>query len=261
MNDSRVAIVTGGSSGIGRAVARTLLKSGYWVEICARDAAKLEAAAEELAAFGEVAARPTDVGRVEEARALVGDTVARWGRLDGVVNAHGVIGNFHRLRDIPPEEWQSVLDTNLLGPIHVTTAAVDALAETRGAVVNVASINALLAEPWVAPYGVSKAALTGFTKYAAGELADDGIRVNAVLPGWVATPMAEPFFEEAGVTGKVLETNFLGRAAEPTEIAKVVEFLLSDGASFMTGECVVVDGGHSIRLGPLREREEPAGDE
>lgn len=256
MSDKRVAIVTGGSSGIGRAVAEKLLESGYRVEICARNGSKLESAAAGMEDKGEVAARPTDVSDPAEARALVEDTLERWGRIDGVVNAHGVIGEFFRLKDVPTEEWRRVLDINLMGPIYVTSAAVEALSERGGAVVNVSSINALQAEPWVAPYGVSKSGLVGFTKYAAGELADLGIRVNAILPGWVSTPMAKRFFDEAGVTGKELETNFLGRPGTPAEIAELAEFLLSERTSFLTGECIVADGGHSIRLGPLRERED-----
>src|SRR3954454_11026408 len=99
MSEKRVAIVTGGSSGIGRAVAEKLLDSGYRVEICARDGAKLESAAAELADEGEIAARPTDVSEPAEAQALIADALERWGRIDGVVNAHGVIGNFFKLKD------------------------------------------------------------------------------------------------------------------------------------------------------------------
>ena len=249
------ALVTGGSSGIGFATAEALLAAGYHVAICARGESRLDEAAERLAGNGgRVIRRAADASDPAQISAVVDWAAEELGGLHALVNAHGIIGNPARLPDLTVKEWRSVLDINLMGPIFATTAAVPHLRRTKGAIVNVASINAIQAEPWVAPYGVSKAGLAGFTKYAAGELAEYGIRVNAVLPGWVDTPMAQPFFEEAGVVGKVLETNMMGRAAQPSELANVIVFLLSDAASFVTGECMVADGGHWVQLAPLRER-------
>lgn len=249
-----VAAITGGTSGIGRSTVHRLRDAGYSVSFCGRDPEKLTDTVDELGDTESTLGVVADVGTAAGAREFIDSTVERFGRLDALVNAHGVIGAFHRFADIPEEEWRRVLDINLIGPIMTSTAAVGPLARSRGSIVNVSSINAIQAEPDVAPYGVSKAGLAALTKYAAGELARDGIRVNAVLPGWVMTPMAEPFFRDAGVMDVPIESNMMGRAAEPDEIAAVIEFLLSDGASFMTGECVVVDGGAWMKLSPLQRR-------
>jgi NAD(P)-dependent dehydrogenase (short-subunit alcohol dehydrogenase family) len=255
---SPVAIVTGGSSGIGLATARALLGDGWSVAICGRDPERLERAASELAPSGTVHAVRADVASREAADEVVAATVERFGGVDGLVNAHGVIGSFETIEELDAAGWDAVLSVNLMGPIHMTAAALPHLRDRRGSVVHVSSINCLQAEPQMAPYGVAKAGLVAFTKYAACELAADGVRVNAVAPGWVRTPMGEPFFAEAGVVGKTWETNMLGRAGEPEELASVIVFLLGPGASFITGETLVADGGHSVLMAPLRAREEPA---
>ncbi|MCL4286012.1 MAG: SDR family oxidoreductase [Thermoleophilia bacterium] len=254
---NKAAIVTGGSSGIGRACTEWLLDDGYEVLICARGAERLETAVSELSEDGRprVIAEAADAGVPEQAAAVVERAESEFGRIDAVVNAHGIFGELGLIEDLPAEEWRAVLDANLMGPIHMTTKAIPALKRTRGAVVNISSINAIQAEQYAGPYGVSKAALVAFTKYAAGELAEHGVRVNAVLPGWVMTAMAEPFFREAGVLDKPMDTNMMHRIAEPSEIASVVGFLLSDGASFVTGEAMVADGGHWVQLAPLRPLE------
>lgn len=245
------ALVTGGSSGIGLAVAERLLMAGWSVAICGRDRARLDEAA---ATLGPVETIRADLGSPTEARAAVVSAAQRMAGLDAVVNAAGIIGNPQPLEQVSDAEWSSVLGVNLLGPIATTTAALPYLRERSGSVVNIASINAIQAEPWMAPYGTSKAGLVGFTKYAAIDLAQYGIRVNAVVPGWVRTPMAKPFFEEAGVVDRPMATNAMGRPAEPSEIAGVVAFLLSPDASYLTGECVVADGGHWINMRQLEPR-------
>lgn len=257
MSEQPVAVITGGSSGIGKATAKKLLESDYRVLIGARGEERLEATREELSALGEVACLPGDVSDQAHARAMIDEAVSKWGRLDALVNSHGIWGNdFYLLEDVPAKEWQDVINVNVMGPVFTTIAAISPLAESKGAIVNVSSLNSVQGELLAAPYGLSKAALDGFTKYAAIDLARRGIRVNAVLPGWVRTPMTEQVFEEAGVQGKELEVNLVGRPAEPAELAEVIEFLVSPRASFVTGECMVVDGGQAVLLNPLRAREE-----
>lgn len=251
----KVAIVTGGSSGIGRATAARLLKANYQIMICARGEDRLAEAKASLDVLGTVAYVAADVSDRSDAQTVIDRTLDEFGRLDALVNAHGVLGSFYPLLEVPETEWHSVLGINLFGPINMTTLAATALQETAGAIVNVSSINAIQAEPLVAPYGVSKAALVAFTQYAAGELAPLGVRVNAVLPGWVMTPMAAPYFEDADLVGKPIDTNMMGRPAEPDELASVIEFLLSGSASYLTGECLVADGGHTVQLAPLRARD------
>ncbi|BBZ36433.1 SDR family NAD(P)-dependent oxidoreductase [Mycolicibacterium confluentis] len=247
-DETRVALVTGGNSGIGLATAQLLNERGYAVAICGRDAGRLETAVNETGAKLAVQA---DVSDRDAAYAAVEEVVGTLGRLDALVNAHGILGAPTPLADLTPEQWHTMLNINLLGPIWTTTAATAELSKTQGAVVNVASINAIQAEQQMAPYGVSKAGLVGFTKYAAADLAPMGIRVNAVLPGWVHTPMAAPHFEEAGVTDGRMSTNYMGRAASPRELAQVIAFLLSKEASFVTGAEIVADGGHWIKMQDL----------
>lgn len=247
-----VALVTGGSSGIGKATAQLLREEGYSVSICGRDPDRLKAAADEL---GDVQIVHADLAVPEDAQRAIAETVDQHGRLDALINAHGVLGEPAPLADLSIEQWREVMETNLMGPIWTTTAAVESLEQTRGCVVNVSSINAIQSEPWMAPYGVSKSGLVGFTKYAAADLAQFGIRVNAVLPGWVRTPMAVPWFEEAGVQDRPMATNYMSRPAEPREIAEVIAFLASSKASYMTGSIVVADGGHWIKMQELRPLE------
>lgn len=242
------AIVTGGSSGIGAATAVLLARSGYTVTALGRDEARLAEVADTAPGIRPLVA---DLSTPAGARAAVVEAAERAGRLDVLVNAHGILGEPTPLEDLSDDQWDFVLATNLRGPIATTTAAIPYLKTTRGSVVNVSSINAIQAEPWMAPYGVSKAAISGFTKYAAADLAPYGIRVNAVLPGWVRTPMAVGFFEEAGVLDAPMDTNFQQRAAEPSELAAVIAFLASPQASYVTGECLVADGGHWINMRAL----------
>lgn len=246
--DKKHAIVTGGSSGIGAATVTLLAELGYTVTALGRDVGRLEGVASSSAGITPRQADLSTPAGAREAIRTSGDAV---GRIDVLVNAHGILGDPAPLADITDEQWDLMLSTNLRGPIATTTAAIPFLKASRGAVVNVSSINAIQAEMQMAPYGVSKAAVSGFTKYAAADLAPFGIRVNAVLPGWVRTPMAIPFFEEAGVLDAPMDTNFMQRAAEPVEIAQVIAFLASSQASYVTGECVVADGGHWINMRSL----------
>lgn len=239
------AIVTGGSSGIGAATAVLLAQSGYRVTALGRDEARLHEVAGRASGITPLVA---DLSTPQGAREAVRAAATAADGLDVLVNAHGVLGEPTPLEDIPDALWDEVLAVNLRAPIATTTAAIPYLKESRGCIVNVSSINAIQAEPWMAPYGTSKAAISGFTKYAAADLAQYGIRVNAVLPGWVRTPMAIPYFEEAGVLDGPMSTNFQQRAAEPEELAAVIAFLASPAASYVTGECLVADGGHWINM-------------
>jgi NAD(P)-dependent dehydrogenase (short-subunit alcohol dehydrogenase family) len=254
MVSERVVIVTGGASGIGLATVQRFLADGYVVSLCGRREKAIADAIGQLDNKDRVLGLVADVASPTQCEEVVADTVAKFGGVDALVNAHGVIGDFTSIEDTTPQGWSDVLSINLMGAIYMTTAALPHLRERRGSVVNVASLNHIQAEPNMAPYGVSKAGLVAFTKYAACEFAADGVRVNGIAPGWIRTPMGEPFFEEAGVVGKTWETNFLGRAGEPEEMASVIVFLAGPGASFITGETVTADGGHGINMMPLRPK-------
>lgn len=251
MTTARAAVVTGGSSGIGRATAALLLERGWSVLICGRGEDRLRSAVASLGGGSRLVAEIADVGAPEDARRVVARAVEAFGRLDGLVNAHGIAGNVQqRIENLPEAEWDEVLRVNLMGSIWTTTAAIPYLCEARGSVVQVSSILALAAESEYAPYNVSKAALVSFARQAAHELASSGVRVNAVLPGWVETPMNQPLFD-MGVSPGRISCNLMGRMAQPGEIATTIAFLLSEDASFITGESLVVDGGQMIKMGDL----------
>jgi meso-butanediol dehydrogenase/(S,S)-butanediol dehydrogenase/diacetyl reductase len=251
----RVVFVTGGSSGIGKATAAAFLADGYAVGTCARNPEHLADAARELDPGDRLLAVPADVAERGQAAAAIARTVERFGRLDALVNAHGVIGGFEAIEQLTPRGWDEVLGANLHGPINTTSEALPHLKTTRGAIVNVSSINAYQAEPLMAPYGVAKAGLVAFTAYAACEFAEFGIRVNCIAPGWVSTPMAQPFFDESGLDGTRVGMTMLGRIGEPEEIASIAVFLAGPGASYMTGTTVVADGGQWPLLAPIRAKE------
>jgi meso-butanediol dehydrogenase / (S,S)-butanediol dehydrogenase / diacetyl reductase len=249
---STTALVTGGSSGIGKATAKFLLDKGWNVMICGRDPERLESAGAELGSTGDrLATAVADLASADDARMVVARTVEAFERLDGLVNAHGVPGKHILVEDLSEADWDDVLRINLMGPIWTTTAAIPHLRRTHGSVVQVSSIYSRTSEPATAPYGVSKAGLDGFTRYAALELAASGVRVNAVLPGWVETPMGQPLFEELGLSPDAVTCNPFGRLAQPEEIATVIAFLLSRDASFITGESLVVDGGQLLKTPEL----------
>jgi meso-butanediol dehydrogenase/(S,S)-butanediol dehydrogenase/diacetyl reductase len=251
-----IAIVTGGSSGIGLATARQLLDEGCRVAICSRTEEHIERAVAELDAGEKVFATVADVSDPRAASDLVDESVGHFGGLDVLINAHGIPGPVKPIAELKPEDWQDVLSVNLMGAVATTTAAIPHLrARGSGSIVNVSSIDYLHAEPNVAPYGASKAALVAFTRYSAYELADDNIRVNAVAPGWVRTRMTRPFFEAAGVENAKWDTNMLGRPAEPEEVAHAICFLAGPAASYITGETLVVDGGQTVKIRELRARD------
>ena len=193
------------------------MANGYRVLICARGADRLAETARDLGP-DRVAWHACDVGDEGAADEAIAAAIARFGRLDGLVCAAGVLGSFTPIAELTPADWASVLGINLMGPIFFTKAATPALRDSGGAVVIVSSVNALQAEPVMAPYGVAKAGLVNFTMYAALELAPAGVRVNCVAPGWVMTPMAEPFFREAGVLDAPVGFNMQRRAARPAEL-------------------------------------------
>jgi NAD(P)-dependent dehydrogenase (short-subunit alcohol dehydrogenase family) len=257
MDEHPVAVITGGSSGIGLATAHDLAGKGYRLVLCARGADRLAQAAGMVG--GDVATVVGDVADPATADRAVTTAVDRFGRLDTVICAAGVVGSFATIERLTPAAWDEVLRANLMGPVYFTTAAIPALRATRGSIVLVSSINAHQAEPTMAPYGVSKAGLVNFTMYAALELADDGIRVNCVAPGWVMTPMAEPFFREAGVLGVPVDCNMQRRAGQPHEIASVITFLAGDAASFLTGTTIIADGGTTTKMAGLRAADEADG--
>ncbi|MBU9764545.1 glucose 1-dehydrogenase [Mycobacterium sp. TNTM28] len=238
----RVALVTGAARGQGAAIVRRLVTDGYRVTAADLLIDELESSTTE---FGDqVLAVGLDVTSAEQWQAAVTATVERFGGLTALVNNAGVL---HRasIAEETPAGFEAAWRVNCLGPFLGLQAALAALRAADGAaVVNTCSTGAVRPFPHHAAYGSSKWALRGFTQVAAAELGRDGIRVNAVFPGPVQTPMLD---ETTQV--RLAERATLGRLGQPTEIADAVAFLLSDQASFITGAELLVDGGQCLQIG------------
>ena len=240
--DGKVALVTGGSRGIGRAVAARLAEGGASVMLCARKREGLEKTAAEITADGGVVdVFPANAGDPEAAEAAVAATLSRFGSLGLLVNNAATNPHFGRTIDIDRSRADKTMSVNLHGALAWTQCAWRlSMAEHGGAVVNVSSIGALSVSPGIGFYGVSKAALVALTRQLAWELGP-GVRVNAVVPGLVRTDFSRALLEPGA--DAVAARLPLKRLGEPDDVAKVVLFLLSEAAAWMTGATVVVDGG------------------
>jgi NAD(P)-dependent dehydrogenase (short-subunit alcohol dehydrogenase family) len=240
----KVAIVTGGSSGIGLASARRLGAEGARIVIASQNKERIKAAAERVRREDgvDVLGLECDVSREEQVVAVVEKTIERFGRLDIVVNNAGMM-LFKPLEEYTPADWERVLGVDLMGSVHFTKQAFLHMGE-GGAIVNVASIHALVTSPLVAPYAAAKAATLSLTRSAAIEGRDKGIRANVILPGAIDTPMLwdNPNVKSGAET---IDPKDVGR---PEDVAAAVAFLASDDARFITGTALRVDGGRLDRL-------------
>jgi 3-oxoacyl-[acyl-carrier protein] reductase len=240
--EGRVAIVTGASRGIGRAVAASLSEAGATVLLGARDADKLaEVVAEIAARGGRARALCLDIARRESVEACFQAALEEHGRLDILVNNAGITRDTLLLR-MKPEQWDEVIATNLTGAFHCTQAALRPMLKARyGRIVNVTSVVGLMGNAGQANYAASKAGLLGFTKAVAREVATRGITVNAVAPGFIETDMTAAMTEKAR---EAMSAGIpMGRIGLPVDVAGPVLFLVSDAAAYVTGQTLAVDGG------------------
>jgi 3-oxoacyl-[acyl-carrier protein] reductase len=238
----KVAIVTGGGRGIGLAIARALADDGASVVVSGRDAARLDAAVKELEALGGAAlAVAADAAKREDVDRLVEATRERFGRIDVAVNNAGITRDqlLVRMKD---DDWDQVLDTNLRGVFLMTRAASKVMMRQRsGRIINVASTAGAIGNAGQVNYSAAKAGVIGLTKAAARELAHWNILVNAVAPGLIETDMAAAIPAEAREA--MLQQVPLKRIGQGREVAEVVRFLAGDGATYITGQTIHVNGG------------------
>ncbi|MBR3086439.1 MAG: 3-oxoacyl-[Kiritimatiellae bacterium] len=238
----KTSIVTGGGTGIGRAIALELAKGGCAVAICARRAEPLaETAAAIEAAGGRCLTASVDVADSAAVAAFVADVTAKFGHLDILVNNAGITRD-NLLMRMSEDEWDSVIATNLKGAFNFSKAAVRPMMKQRsGSIVCIASIVGLIGNPGQCNYAASKAGQIAFVKSLAREVASRGVRVNAVAPGFVKSAMTDALPE--ALRAKMLAEIPLARLGEPGDIAGAVAFLCSDAASYITGQVLSVNGG------------------
>ena len=236
--EGKVALVTGGSRGIGAAISRELGAAGAKVAVNYRSD---QAAAEEIA--GEIGglAIQADVSVPEEAAALVERVGADLGDIDALVNNAGVTRDtlIARMSD---DDWETVIETNLRGPFNTCRAVARKMLKRRaGSIVNMSSVVGVHGNPGQANYSASKAGIIGMSKALARELGSRGVRVNVIAPGYIKTALTDVISEE--MRQLILGNTALGRLGEPEDVARAVRFLCSDEAAFITGEVLLVDGG------------------
>ncbi|MFC0284167.1 SDR family NAD(P)-dependent oxidoreductase [Camelimonas abortus] len=245
----KVAVITGAASGIGAAAAAKFAALG--ARLCLADvngAALAERAARLEQAEGDVITRVCDVARRGSVEAMIDAAASHFGRIDILVNNAGK-GSFGRVTQLAPETWREVVAVNLDAVYYAARAAMPHLAASRGCIVNTASISGLRGDYGFSAYNAAKAGVINLTRTLALDHGPEGVRVNCVCPGLVATPISAPLRADPAVMAAYSGVTPLGRAAEPEEIADAIVFLASSMASYVTGAALVVDGGLTAATG------------
>lgn len=240
-----VALVSGAGSGIGAATARLLAANGLSVVVSDLHLAPAQQVVDAIVqAGGRAVAHAGDIAKPETAQSAVDCALQHYGALHLAVNNAGVGETPRPVADMSPAEWQQVMDINLNGVMHALRAQIPAmLAAGGGAIVNVSSILGLVGSAGAPAYVAAKHGVTGLTRSAALAYAARGVRINSVHPGYVKTPILDNL--KADLLAGLIGLHAIGRMGEPDEIAHAIAFLLSDGASFMAGSTLTVDGGYT----------------
>ena len=242
----KVALVTGGSRGIGFATAKILSENGATVIITARNQERLEKSISKISNSIGIAA---DIRNSDDVKNVVNKTIEKFGRLDILVNNAGIFPKIKQLHEIDEDEWNEVLDVNLTGQFRFTKEAIPHLQKTSGSIINISSDAGIKAYQGfnADAYSASKAALILLTKCWALEYSKDKIRVNCICPGVVDTDMTKPFLKTQKDKEFMNSEHPIGRIGQPDEIGKAVLYFASDDASWTTGAVLTVDGGESIK--------------
>lgn len=239
----KIAIVTGASGGIGKAVAACFLKEGAAVVICDIAEEKLQNTQAELSAFGTVRAYCVNIANKSQVNDMIEKVITEFGKVDILVNNAGITqdAQFYKMSE---EQFDRVIEVNMKGNFHMTKAVLPAMMEQKyGKIVHLSSVSAFNGNFGQSNYAASKAAIMGMTRVQSKELGKYGITVNAIAPGTIMTEMYNAIPEE--IKQKKLEQIPLKRYGEPSEVAKLALFLASDDASYITGQTIVIDGGRN----------------
>jgi NAD(P)-dependent dehydrogenase (short-subunit alcohol dehydrogenase family) len=251
---NKVALITGASSGIGRATGKAFAGQGARVVLAARREAELAELVSEIELKGgSAAAIKTDVSDAKEVERMVAHVLEKYGRLDFAVNNAGIEGKLAGIVDMLEQDWDEVIATNLKGPFLCMQHEAKAMLARGGggAIVNVGSVNSFLGFPGGSAYSASKHALIGLTSSVSAELAPQGIRVNLLCPGFIDTPMhrrGRAILGDKLYDGVLEQRVHTRRAGRPEEIAHTIVFLCSDEASYITGTTLTPDGGFTLTV-------------
>lgn len=242
----KIAVVTGGSRGIGLEIAKHLAAEGAKIVLCARKQDGLDAAARELGG-AEVLAVAAHIAKESDVDALFAAIAGRFGHIDILINNVGMNLVTPALADTDPSMWTKIIESNLTGTFLVSRKAAAMMRERKaGKIVSVSSVAGRVASPGMGIYGIAKAGIEMMTKVLASELAAFNVQVNAVAPAMVRTDFSKPFWSNKDVHDYVVKGIPMGRIAEPVEVVHPVLFLASEGANFITGQTIVVDGGSTV---------------
>jgi dehydrogenase/reductase SDR family member 4 len=246
--NGKVALITGATRGIGRSIAAELARAGAKVSLCSRKADACAAAQAALEAEDlEAMARPCNVSRKEELQALVDATRARWGGIDIVVANAAVNPYYGPLTGISDEAFDKIMASNVKSVLWLAAMTLEGMAARGGgSFILVGSIGGLLANPVIGAYGLSKAAGHHLVRNLAAEWGPRNVRVNAIAPGLVKTEFARALWEDEARARARIQATPLRRLGEPSDIGGIAVFLASDAAAFITGQCIVADGGVTI---------------
>jgi 2-deoxy-D-gluconate 3-dehydrogenase len=241
----KVALVTGASRGIGRAIAIGFAEAGADVAVAARSVDDLETLAKEIDAAGRRAlVIPTDVRERAAIEAMIESTVEEFGRLDILVNNAGGSNFMSPITGLRPEGWDKLRTLNLDSVFHATQVAAQKMAVSGGgSIIQVASVAGLRGSPGLSPYSAAKAGVIMMSQAVAKELAGSGVRVNSIAPGWIDTPLNEWMTSDEGTLREAEKMIPMGRIGKAEEIVGAAIFLASEASSFVTGTTIVVDGG------------------
>ena len=244
----KVALVTGATRGIGKSIAEELARAGAKVAICSRKAEACEAVRKEFEGQGfPVLARPCNVSRKEELQALVDAAAAKWGRVDIVVANAASNPHYGPLTAISDEAFDKIFANNVKSLLWLAAMTLPGMAERGGgSFIAIGSIGGLLANTVIGAYGISKAANHHLVRNLAAEWGPKNVRVNAIAPGLIKTEFARALWEDEKRARQRIDATPLRRLGEPRDIGGIAVFLASDAAAFITGQCIVADGGVTI---------------